>query len=544
MANLLVSFCNVFPPGLGLGLYNFESDDYTWIDISIVSEACLGVDGICWRDNSFWVLLQLAPGGVSGLVMIDSDLNVRRSYKLTNTRDAHSLIPYQDGFFVTDTMRNRLNFVYIDSNGVLHESEYWRYCDEQTDVVHLNSVAQLNGDVYVSVFGPKPPEGWAFAANGQIINVSKNKVICDGLAHPHTLMEVEGMLYWLESRKGLVHRFSERDGHQIVLHLDGYLRGLTYDDKYLYVAASALRRRSRSTGVMSLPPSENPEDLHSWIYRIDRKTLQPVEKRKLTAFGAEIYDLAIVKQNRPSCYPQAKKADAVVQRIWKYEDEYFKLKDLKDIAEQSLRHLLQDLVDSGEWQKAIVYLPKLLERYLADAHFEYLLALCLHMQREDIGKALDYYNLALEHGFNEFWVRYNRGSLYMELGNFEQARLDLERAVELNPEHSDARRRLEELSQRIGGPQPGLQPGPPDLQAQLAEKDRIILSLQQQVSQLSDKIKTLEDTLKEKEDALASLRSQLTSIYNSRRWKLATWLAVAYWKIRKLLNFANFKRRR
>lgn len=82
------------------------------------------------------------------------------------------------------------------------------------------------------------------------------------------------------------------------------------------------------------------------------------------------------------------------------------------------------------------------------------------------------------------------------------------------------------------------------LRTELAGKDEIILSLQQQVSQLSDKIKTLEGALKEKEDALASLRSQLTSIYNSRRWKLATWLALAYWKKREVLNSVNFKRGR
>jgi len=82
------------------------------------------------------------------------------------------------------------------------------------------------------------------------------------------------------------------------------------------------------------------------------------------------------------------------------------------------------------------------------------------------------------------------------------------------------------------------------LRTQLAERDEINLSLQQQVSQLSDKINALEDELKEKEDALTSVRYQLTSVYNSRRWRFATRLAEIYWKIKGLINFANLKRRR
>jgi len=82
------------------------------------------------------------------------------------------------------------------------------------------------------------------------------------------------------------------------------------------------------------------------------------------------------------------------------------------------------------------------------------------------------------------------------------------------------------------------------LRTQLAERDEINLSLQQQVSQLSDKINALEDELKEKEDALTSMRYQLTSVYNSRRWRFATRLAEIYWKIKGLINFANLKRRR
>jgi SAM-dependent methyltransferase len=101
-----------------------------------------------------------------------------------------------------------------------------------------------------------------------------------------------------------------------------------------------------------------------------------------------------------------------------------------DIAlEQSKRHF-QDKVNNPEWH--------------------YLVGFCLHMQKKDLNEALQWYNLALEKGFDEFWVRYNRGALYLELGNIEEARADLTRARDLNPEHSG----LKELIQRISLLQP------------------------------------------------------------------------------------------
>ena len=72
----------------------------------------------------------------------------------------------------------------------------------------------------------------------------------------------------------------------------------------------------------------------------------------------------------------------------------------------------------------------------------------LHNLQTNLIEALNRYDLALEYGFDEFWVRYNRGSLHAQLGNIEEARTDLERATELNPEHKDASEILRQLSLR------------------------------------------------------------------------------------------------
>lgn len=438
MTNLMVSFCNVFPPGLALGIYDFDADRFKWIELASIGENWVGVDGICRRTDGYWVLAQAAWGGVSALAFVNLELNLSRSYPLVQAGDAHSLIAYRDGFLITDTHHDRLVFAQIvDEGRAVAETEYWRYGVAGTglDTVHLNGVIELDGDIYVSVFGPKPPEGWLTATRGQIINISRDEIVCEGLNHPHTLVNVDGTLYWLESRRGLVHRFSKASGHQVVLQLQGYLRGLAYDNEYLYVGASARRRRSRSTGA-NIPASENPDDVHSWIYRIRRNDLR-IERRPLTRWGAEIYDLAPVSVGFLS-FPDMD-SQAVVQRLWRFEDELLRLRDERDILDDALRSSLRQLVEREHYQQALPILESLCEKQPPDSEWNYLLAFCLHRLGREWPRALKHYELALAHGFDEFWVRYNRGSLHSALGNYEAACADLERAVELQPAFEPAR---------------------------------------------------------------------------------------------------------
>ena len=247
MSNLLVSFPNVFPYGLGLGSYDFDTSSFRWIDLAQADRPLLGVAGTCRCGDNYWALPQLDFGGISGLTRLDLDLHSTGHYPLVQTRDAHSLIADGAGFLVTDTGANRLNLVRLGEDGQVYEEEFWRACQGDEDLVHLNSVARLDGDLHVSVLGPRPEEGWSHAQGGKIINITRNEVVCGDLHHPHTLVVHEGALYWLESRRSRIHRYSRCGGHEVLLELQGYLRGLTFNERFMYVGASALRRRSRST---------------------------------------------------------------------------------------------------------------------------------------------------------------------------------------------------------------------------------------------------------------------------------------------------------
>jgi GT2 family glycosyltransferase len=329
----MISFCNVFPHDLALGIFDFDTADFRWVDLSSIhgNEKIAGITGLSFYKNRsmrYWFTTQ-SENSRSALVTLDKGFNLDKIFRLSETRDAHSLVPFEDGLLITDTQGNRINRIQLGGNDDANfscESEFWRYSDEQIDKVHVNSVAVVDSEVYVSLFGTKPKEGWRNARSGKIINISKNRLICNNLFHPHSLLNIDGILYWLESGTSKVFRFSETEGREVVMRLTGYLRGITHDDKYIYVASSAARQQSRSTGTLNVPPS-NPDDMHSWIYRINREDLK-VEKQKLTLFGAEIFDLVLLDDKiQFEVQPATDPTTPVLQRLWKHDQEYLDLKE-------------------------------------------------------------------------------------------------------------------------------------------------------------------------------------------------------------------------
>jgi glycosyltransferase involved in cell wall biosynthesis len=106
---------------------------------------------------------------------------------------------------------------------------------------------------------------------------------------------------------------------------------------------------------------------------------------------------------------------------------------------------IREMIDRSQYQGLAEQLSDLVTVLPKDPELNYLLAFCLHIQNKDLELAIKHYDLALQYGFDEFWVRYNRGSLYAHLGNTEQAKADLIRAAELKPEHQGPQQILQQL---------------------------------------------------------------------------------------------------
>lgn len=77
----------------------------------------------------------------------------------------------------------------------------------------------------------------------------------------------------------------------------------------------------------------------------------------------------------------------------------------------------------------------------------YLYALAV--QKEDADEAIQHYGIALQKGFSEFWVRYNRAAAFLSKGELRKAKEDIERARQLNPEHSGVKQYLDLLQMQM-----------------------------------------------------------------------------------------------
>jgi len=111
----------------------------------------------------------------------------------------------------------------------------------------------------------------------------------------------------------------------------------------------------------------------------------------------------------------------------------------------ALRKRMDELWGRNRAIEAAQMLAPVVEAHpdLAEAQYSY--AFSLSVAGIDREKALTHYTKALELGYPEFWVRYNRGATYFAMGRNAEARADLERACALEPKHADAKRMLDKV---------------------------------------------------------------------------------------------------
>lgn len=96
----------------------------------------------------------------------------------------------------------------------------------------------------------------------------------------------------------------------------------------------------------------------------------------------------------------------------------------------------ENAFNAGDYITALFYLnvnPK------EEVKYTYQKAFCLHQVRNHID-AIKNYNEALKNGFEPFWVYYNRGQCYKDMGNVISAKKDLSKAFDLDQtgEHKES----------------------------------------------------------------------------------------------------------
>ncbi len=126
------------------------------------------------------------------------------------------------------------------------------------DSCHLNGMAMENGlPKYASAFNTgNTPSSWRQTVphSGVLFDVEKDNILTEGLAMPHSPRIINGELYCLLSGTGELVRVDRNTGKtHVVKQFDGFVRGMSHYQDYLFVGLSKLRKNSSIFAKLDFP---------------------------------------------------------------------------------------------------------------------------------------------------------------------------------------------------------------------------------------------------------------------------------------------------
>ena len=154
--------------------------------------------------------------------------------------------------------------VKIDSD--FNFSPYWMppFVDAfvSEDRCHLNGMVMQNGKPkYATAFNQgNTVQSWreTVTTTGIIMDVESNELIAEGLAMPHSPRLFGNDLYVLLSAKGELVKIDPKTGkYDVVVKLDGFVRGMSLHQDYLFIGMSKLRKNSSTFGKLEFAEKAN-----------------------------------------------------------------------------------------------------------------------------------------------------------------------------------------------------------------------------------------------------------------------------------------------
>ena len=223
-------------------------------------------------------------------------LYIPRSTFFTSALDIHDLnFGADNSLFAVNTLFSTI--IKIDSD--YNFKPYWtpKFIDKlvSEDRCHLNGMAMQNGKPkYVTAFNQGNSfQSWreTVTKTGVIIDVETNEVIAENLAMPHSPRIFNGELYVLLSATGeLVKIDPKTKAIEVIKKLNGFVRGMSHYNDYLFVGLSKLRENSSTFGKLDFAQNAN----RAGITIIHLPTKAVVGEITYLSSVDEIYDVHVL----------------------------------------------------------------------------------------------------------------------------------------------------------------------------------------------------------------------------------------------------------
>lgn len=163
------------------------------------------------------------------------------------------------------------------------------------DRCHLNGMAMKDGlPKYASAFNQGNTfQSWRdkVTETGVLFDLDSNEVVASELAMPHSPRVFNNELYVLLSATGELVKIDPKTGkYDVVIKIDGFVRGMSLYKDYLFIGLSKLRKNSSTFGKLNFAEKANM----AGIMLIHLPTASVVGKISYETSVDEIYDVHVL----------------------------------------------------------------------------------------------------------------------------------------------------------------------------------------------------------------------------------------------------------
>ena len=341
-----------------------------------------------------------------------------RNSHTTGDIDIHEMAWGKDGLWFINTRFSCLCTCDADHSFIPR----WRppfvsaYAPE--DRCHLNGLALVDGEPkYITALGTgNSPGGWRprKADGGILMDITDNRMICQGLSMPHSPRWYRDQLWVLESGCGSLAKVDQATGElTTVAELPGFTRGISFCGPLAFIGLSKVRESAVFSGI---PITKRVQERFCGVWVVNIETGETVAFLKFEEAVQEIFAVEVLQGIR---YPE--------------------------IINDNGEHLQQSYILPDEALKEVAFTP-----ISQDNPAEAIQKGDAAYHQGKFKEATQYYQQALAIDPSSITARYNLGVVLIDQQQWPAGIEQLEQVVAEDRQHAEAHNALGTAKVKLG----------------------------------------------------------------------------------------------